>query len=69
MDNKPLEVSAVISADTLERIADALERLVIAADQITTALQLQALKAAPTQETLDELIHRHERITRRPDGQ
>lgn len=51
-------------ARSQERIADSLERLVIAADCIGTALSLQALKAHPTRETLDELMLRHERIAR-----
>ena len=52
----------------LERIADSLDRLVIAADSIATALSLQALTPitprGATGETLDELMLRHERITR-----
>jgi len=43
----PLEVSAIITADSLERIADSLERLVIAADSIATALSLQTLARIP----------------------
>lgn len=49
----------------LTRIADSLERLVIAADSIATAVSLQAIKAHPNKETLDELMLRHERIARK----
>ena len=47
---------AEMDSENLERIADSLERLVIAADSIVNALSLQALKAHPNKEMLDELM-------------
>ena len=45
-----------LKTDCLERISESLERLVIAADSIANALSLQALKAHPNKEMLDELM-------------
>ena len=56
-----------LKTEYLERITESLERLVIAADSIATAVSLQAIKAHPNKETLDELMLRHERIAREDD--
>lgn len=51
---------------SLDQIAESLSRLVIAADSIAMLLSLHAIspQIRATGETLDELMLRHERITR-----
>ena len=47
-----------LKTEYLERIAESLERLVIAADSIATAVSRQAIKAHPNKETRHELMLR-----------